>query len=158
MNSDVLLAPPRAIFLVPGTLHCSADPSLITTVLGSCVGVCLWDSRRQAGGMNHYVLPLSRDGDRTTRYGDVAIDRLVEAMAELGCRPQDLVAKLFGGANVLSSSTAHDTVGEQNVAFALQRLRHHRISVKARRTGGEIGLLVKFHTQSGLAMVKPVVS
>src|SRR5258706_10049652 len=86
--------PPGQIFLVPGAVHCSAAPGLVTTVLGSCVGVCLWDPLRRVGGMNHYVLPLSPADDRTPRYGDVAIERLIEAMARLGCRVGDLVAKL----------------------------------------------------------------
>jgi chemotaxis protein CheD len=147
---------PREIYLVPGAFYCTVEPSLITTVLGSCVGVCLWDPVRRAGGMNHYVLPLSPEDDRTPRYGDIAIDRLVEAMARLGCRLQDVIAKLFGGANVLPYGVGYDTVGEKNVRLALDRLDHHRIVITARRTGGESGLLVKFHTESGIAMVRPI--
>jgi chemotaxis protein CheD len=146
----------REIYLVPGTFYCSVEPSLITTVLGSCVGVCLWDPVRRTGGMNHYVLPFSPEDDRTPRYGDIAIDRLVEAMARLGCRLPDVIAKLFGGANVLPYGVGRDTVGEKNVRLALERLNHHEIAVAARRTGGESGLLVKFHTESGVAMVRPI--
>ena len=153
MSAD---APLQDVFLLSGAIHCSADPSVVTTVLGSCVGVCLWDSVRQTGGMNHFVLPLSPDGDRTPRYGDVAIDRLVEAMVRHGSRTEDLTAKLFGGANVLPYDLGHDTVGTRNVQLALKQLHRHGIPVAARRTGGERGLLVKFHTQSGLAMVKPI--
>src|SRR5258708_17951718 len=119
MSDAALLALPKDVFLVPGALYCSAEPSLITSVFGSCVGVCLWDAKRRAGGMNHYVLPLSRDGDRATRYGDIAIERLVDGMARLGCQGTDLIAKLFGGANVLPYSGDRDTVGEQNVELAL---------------------------------------
>jgi chemotaxis protein CheD len=146
--------PPGDIFLVAGAVFCSAAPSLVTTVLGSCVGVCLWDPVRRVGGMNHYVLPLSPEDDRTSRYGDIAIERLVEAMARLGCRAAGLVAKLFGGADVLPYGAGADTVGVKNVRLALDRLGRRRITIAARRTGGESGLLVKFHTQSGLAMVR----
>jgi chemotaxis protein CheD len=153
---DPLVEPLREIFLAPGTFHCAVRPTRITTVLGSCVAVCLWDPARRLGGMNHYVLPVSPDGDRSARYGDVAIEQLVEAMARLGCRIETATAKLFGGAKVLPYGEHRDTVGDQNVRLALERLRRHRIRVGARRTGGERGLLVKFETQSGVAMVRAI--
>lgn len=146
----------QQVFLVPGDLYCSASPAVVTTVLGSCVSVCLWDSGRRVGGINHFILPCSREGDRTPRYGDVAVDRLVDAMANHGSRSGDLVAKAFGGANVLPFSPVRDTVGEQNVQLAIERLRHHAIPIAARRTGGEVGLLVRFHTDSGIAYVRPI--
>lgn len=151
--------PPTEVFLVPGALHWSDRPSVVTTVLGSCVAVCLWDSARRVGGMNHYILPRHRTGEPpTARYGDIAIDRLVEAVGRLGDGPGRLSAKLFGGANVLPFNAERDTVGQQNVALALAQLRRHRIPVVARRTGGESGLLVKFHTHSGLVLVRTVAS
>jgi chemotaxis protein CheD len=144
------------VFLVPGTLYCTDQPTLITTVLGSCVAVCLWDRAHRIGGMNHYVLPTSREDDRTPRYGDVAIERLLDATVRLGARRQDIVAKLFGGANVLPYGEGRDTVGDRNLRIALERLRHHGIAVAARRTSGESGLLVKFETDTGVAWVRPV--
>ncbi len=149
---------PVAIFLLPGALYCATQPTIVTTVLGSCVAVCMWDSTRRIGGVNHFVLPRSRDGDRSARYGDVAIDQLVQAMVGLGSRPADLGAKLFGGANVLPVSAMRDTVGAQNVRLAEERLRGDGIAIKARRTGGETGLLIKFYTASGVALVRPVAS
>ena len=79
-------------------------------------------------------------------------------VGRLGSRPQDLTAKLFGGANVLPFSPARDTVGQQNVQLAVERLRALGITVVARRTGGEAGLLVRFHTDSGLALVRTLTS
>jgi chemotaxis protein CheD len=116
----------------------------------------LWDSERLIGGVNHFVLPLSRDGDRTPRYGDVAIERLLQGMVRLGASAADTVAKLFGGANVLPFGENRDTVGDQNVRLALERLRDLGIRIAARRTGGESGLFVKFETWSGAAWVRPV--
>lgn len=149
---------PHEIYLVPGAIHCAAEPSVITTVLGSCVAVALWDGARRQGGMNHYVLPESPPDDRMPRYGDIAIEQLIESMLRLGCRHAALTAKLFGGANVLPHNSRRDTVGGRNVALALERLNHHRIPIAARRTGGEDGLLVKFHTEGGFAMVRPIKS
>jgi chemotaxis protein CheD len=144
-------------FLVPGELYCSTQPTVVTTVLGSCVSVCLWDPAHRIGGINHFILPHSRGDDRqAARYGDVAMVQLVDNMVRLGSRRTDLVAKTFGGANVLPYSPTRDTVGAQNVQLALEHLRGAGIPVAARRTGGETGLLVRFHTDSGIAYVRKI--
>lgn len=151
-----VVEPLDEVFLVPGTLYCAGRPTRITTVLGSCVAVCLWDRQLQVGAMNHYVLPTSSDGEKSPRYGDVAIDRLYEAMRRHGCRTEDIIAKVFGGANVLPYGENRDTVGDRNIRVAIERLRHHGIHIAARRTGGESGLLVKYDTHTGVAWVRPI--
>jgi chemotaxis protein CheD len=143
-------------FLTPGTLYCSAEPAVVTTVLGSCVAVCLLDRHRRGAGMNHFVLPHRTSAEGGLRYGDVALDRLGERMLRLGCGIGDLRAKVFGGAAVLPFGEAGDTVGDRNVAVALDWLRGHGIPILARRTGGQTGLLVRFHTGSGRVLVRAV--
>lgn len=143
----------RRIFLPPGTLYGAAAPALVTTILGSCIAICLWDRRHHVGGMNHYVLPGGRGSD-SLRYGDVAMARLVERMTGLGCRVEDLRAKIFGGATVLSFGAAEGTVGHRNLQMALNGLRHYGVPVVARRTGGMTGLFIRFHTASGEVMVR----
>ena len=105
--------PPDRIFLSSGTLFCAPTSSVIITVLGSCVAVCLWDKREHVGGMNHYLLPRRMEELASPRFGDVAIDRLVDGMTELGCRVGSLRAKIFGGAEVLPFGARGDTVGNQ---------------------------------------------
>ena len=106
-------------FLTPGTLYCGTGSAVISTVLGSCVAVCLVDRYNRAAGMNHFVLPRSMDGTDSLRYGDTALERLRERMGRLGCDTRDLAAKVFGGAAVLSFGQAGDTVGTKNVQMAL---------------------------------------
>lgn len=142
------------VFLSPGELHVSGEPAVIVTVLGSCVAVCLWDRLTGAGGMNHFLLPRSAGSPPSPRYGDVAVDILLEEMAALGCRSANLRAKLFGGAAVLPFGAQSDTVGTQNVGVALSVLQRHGIPVVARRTGGQRGLFVRFHTTAGRVMVR----
>jgi chemotaxis protein CheD len=136
-----------------GDVHCSSEPKILMTVLGSCVAVCLWDKVRGAGGMNHFVLPNDRNGENSTRYGDVAIDELKAGLLRLGCRMADLQAKVFGGAAVLPFAGGQ-TVGSNNVQLALERLRRDRIRITAQRTGGVLGQLVRFHTRTGDAFVR----
>jgi len=97
------------IFLPPGAICCPAEPAVVSTILGSCVAVCLWDGRRQLGGMNHFLLPRCGQSQPSPRYGDVAVSRLLAALERLGCRPADLRAKLFGGAAVLPYGSHADT-------------------------------------------------
>jgi len=150
------LDPPVEVFLPPGAVHCTEVPSRVTTILGFCVAVCLWDNVRQVGGMNHYILPYRRENRPSPRFGDFAIARLVEEMRRLGCNQDPLRAKVFGGAAVLPFASGGDPVGDQNVRVALERLHVHGIPVIARRTGGRSGLLIRLFTQSGDVMVRRV--
>ncbi len=86
---------------------------MIITVLGSCVAVCLWDAHEHVGGMNHYLLPRRMEKLASLRFGDVAIDQLVDGMTELGCGIGNLRAKIFGGAELLALGATGDTVGIQ---------------------------------------------
>lgn len=157
-RSDVEIAlAPLEVFLAPGTLHCASAPSRVTTILGSCVAVCLWDRHKGLGGMNHFVLPYRRSGDDANlRFGDVAIATLVQQMLRLGCRTSSLRAKLFGGAAVLPFAAGGDPMGAQNVRVAVEKLRDHAIPVIARHTGGRSGLLIRLFTESGDVMVRRV--
>jgi chemotaxis protein CheD len=146
-------APPVQISLMQGDIQFSSDPKILMTVLGSCVAVCLWDKLRGTGGMNHFVLPSDRYGERSTRYGDVAIDELLAGLLRLGCRMDDLQAKVFGGAAVLPFAGGQ-TVGSNNVQLALQRLRRDHIRITAQRTGGILGQQIRFHTRTGDVFVR----
>ena len=65
-------------FLYPGAIYISPEPTLITTILGSCVAICLYDPILQIGGMNHYMLPLwNGQGLASPRYGNIAIEKLI---------------------------------------------------------------------------------
>ncbi len=136
-----------------GDVHYSDEPRILLTVLGSCVAVCLWDRVRGAGGMNHFVLPTDHHGEKSARYGDVAIDELKAGLLRLGCRIGDLQAKVFGGAAVLPFGGGQ-TVGSNNVQLALEQLRRDRIRIIAQRTGGILGQQVRFHTRTGEAFVR----
>lgn len=142
------------IFLPPGAICCPAEPAVVSTILGSCVAVCLWDKQRRIGGMNHFLLPCCGSSPPSPRYGDVAFVRLLAAMERLGCQPADLRAKVFGGTAVLPFGSQADTVGTQNVSVALEVLRLHGIPVLARRTGGQRGMFLRFHTAIGRVLVR----
>ncbi|MFD2261753.1 chemotaxis protein CheD [Lacibacterium aquatile] len=141
-----------AVFLNQGEIYCTATPTVISTVLGSCISVCLWDGRRGIGGMNHYVLPEAKNRARSLRYGDVAVAALVQKMIDLGSVPEDIDAKIFGGASAIPSQSP--AVGDGNIRVAMDVLEKAGISVAARSTGGHGGCVIHFHTISGEVLVR----
>ncbi len=140
--------------ILPGEWRCCREPTLLTTVLGSCVTVCLWDERQAVGGMNHFVLPNDPNrGSSDPRYGNVAMAQLLAAFRKFGCRPVDLQAKVFGGADVLPTMSGH-SVGSNNIRFALDLLGEQGIPVMAQRTGGTLGRKLIFNTATGEVLVR----
>jgi chemotaxis protein CheD len=136
------------VTLKQGEIQFGIEPTVLVTILGSCVAVCLWDSRCRVGGMNHFVLPSDPKHERNPRYGDVAIDELIAGLRRNGSRVSDLQAKIFGGAAVLPAGGIK-SVGTSNVLLALERLSYERIPITGRRTGGTLGQQIRFHTGSG---------
>ena len=146
------------VFLMPGRLFCAVEPSLVTTVLGSCVSVCITDRGRGVSGINHFLLPACEGSEASPRYGDVAIPRLLAAMRRI-CGPRArLEAKVFGGAEVLPGMASGGSVGARNVVAALEQLAQLEIPVVAQRTGDRNGLLIKLVTATGEVLVRPVMS
>lgn len=142
-----------SVFISQGELYCTATPTVISTVLGSCISVCLWDSKRAIGGMNHFVLPYAKGRGRSLRYGDVAVEALVQKMLALGSAPRDIEAKLFGGASAMPSQQSQ-AVGDGNLAVAIEVLERSGIALAARSTGGSSGCVIHFHTASGEVLVR----
>ncbi len=144
------------VFLLPGSCYCAVVPTVVSTVLGSCVAVCLWDRRRGVAAMNHFVLPQYASGGQELRYGDRSIDHIVGEMEHYHCAASALEAKLFGGAEVLSWGGPDRSIGAKNVEIALARLESYRIPVTARHTGGQVGVSIKFFTGTGDVFVRRV--
>ncbi len=148
-------APRGSVYLAPGQLFASAQPAEASTILGSCVAVCLWDPRTRAGGANHFLLPHWGGGERTsTRFGNVAIAELLDRLARMGARTADLQAKVFGGAAVLEAFRHGDHLGLKNVEAARRILRESGVRVVAEDVGGHRGRKLVFRTDSGVALVR----
>jgi chemotaxis protein CheD len=144
-------------YLHAGQVVVSERPCIITTIVGSCVAVYLFDPVRRAGGGNHYVLPAAGAlRHASPRFGDVAIPELITRMLSLGCREGDLQAKVFGGASILQSSerAGVESLGMKNVRLARQLLYGRRISVLAEDAGGTRGRKIVFRTDTGDVWVR----
>jgi len=148
----------RSAYLLPGQLHVSEEPCQIRTILGSCVAICLWDSCRRVGGMNHFLLPASREGQSAShRYADVATRTLLEKLKSLGCRQVNLRAKIFGGSTMFQNRNGHAlSLGTQNAIAALELMTNAGISVAIQETGGTRGRKIIFNTDDGIVWCQPI--
>lgn len=137
-------------YLLPSTLFASDQEACITTVLGSCVAVCLWDPVLRTGGMNHFMLPLwNGQGLPSPKYGNIAIDKLLERMKTMGSQPSMLHAKVFGGGEILVTQNDQFHIGKRNIELAKTQLRELGIQIKASSLGGTLGRKIKFNTHNG---------
>ncbi|MBF0343680.1 MAG: chemotaxis protein CheD [Nitrospirae bacterium] len=144
-------------FLYPGNIYAHREPCTITTILGSCVAVCLWDPVLKYGGMNHYLLPLwNGDGLPSPRYGNIAIDKLIEKMLSLGCNKRALKAKIFGGASMMQQTSGLLNVGERNIIVADDVLNDLGIPILSSDLGGNLGRKIVFNTDTGGVLLKKV--
>jgi chemotaxis protein CheD len=136
------------VFVQAGDVAVSREPCDFTTVLGSCVSVCLYDLVNCWGGMNHFMHVGRNNTDpNDARWSRPAIHLLLEKMLRLGASPHDLKAKIFGGANVLSCIKAK--IGENNYSAAYVELEAYGIPIIAGSVGGSLSRRVAFRSDTG---------
>jgi chemotaxis protein CheD len=144
------------IHVVQGEQHVETDPNaMMTTILGSCIAACMWDSVRGIGGMNHFLLPGedsqttgSGSSGNSARYGVHAMELLVNALLRRGARRDNLQAKLFGGGRMIRGLT---DIGEMNATFAERFLQSESIPVVGGSLRGNQGRRIQFWPVSGRA-------
>ncbi|WOI52619.1 chemotaxis protein CheD [Parvularcula sp. LCG005] len=143
-------APDRAIHVIQGESAVSDEPNVyFSTVLGSCIAACLYDPAAKVGGMNHFLLAESVDSlDGDLKYGVHAMECLINSLLRSGARRSSLVAKVFGGARLISGVS---DIGRKNVIFIKTFLENENIPCLSHSVGGERARRVKFWPTTGSA-------
>jgi chemotaxis protein CheD len=151
----------HAAKILPGELYVSLHGEMIVTVLGSCVSACIRDRVRGVGGMNHFMLPEqnehsserwgSSDISSATRYGNWAMEFLINEILKAGGRRADLEVKVFGGGQVLSNMT---DIGQRNVAFVKYYLAKEGLPITAMDAGGLYPRKVLYFPDTGAVKVR----
>ncbi|WP_370207248.1 chemotaxis protein CheD [Pararhodobacter marinus] len=138
----------RTVPVIRGEYLVSSDPELVlSTVLGSCVSVCLYDPACRIGGMNHYLLADAREGEATSlKYGANAMELLINHLLKSGASRSTLQAKVFGGSRM---SGRFGDIGPKNAEFALRYLRAEDFPVRAQDLGGTDARRINFHPVTG---------
>jgi len=142
-----------------GDFYTSNQGIVISTILGSCVAVCLHDRHNNIAGMNHIILPGKTNSmvmDQQTRYSINAMEILINAMMKKGANRHNLMAKIFGGAHVLPDIDIKNAVGRQISDFVVRFLETEGIPIIARDLGGERPRKVFFFTDTGNVSVKKI--
>jgi len=144
-----------------GEYCATKEPTIIYTLLGSCVSVCLFDPETRIGGMNHIFLPGRADLKHygvSARYGINAMEMLINEIMGLGGNRHRIVAKTFGGAHILPSIHREIGVGIKIVEFVKEFLKRERIRVISHDLGGNNARKVYFKTNTGDVYVKRIAS
>lgn len=145
----------KQYYLMSGSIFIHEEAYIVTTVLGSCVSVCLWDTVKKMGGINHYMLPFwNGEGLASPKYGTIAIPKMIEKMIELGSFKRNLQAKIFGGGEVFGKSNAAMNIGARNILIAQDVLERERIPIMSSDVGGKTGRKIVYDLYTGSVLVK----
>ncbi|WP_114239910.1 chemoreceptor glutamine deamidase CheD [Dyella sp. C9] len=146
--------------VLPGEYYVSTQEEMISTVLGSCVSACVYDRNRRIGGMNHFMLPEPLGGERgswadtvgrAARYGNDAMEQLINAILKAGGQRANLEVKVFGGGRVLATMT---DIGQRNISFVRRYLEAEHLAVRAEDLGDVHPRHVQFFPSTGKARVR----
>ncbi len=148
--------------ILPGEYYVSKNSEIIATVLGSCVSACVRDVRHGIGAMNHFLLPL-HEGESwseklqadslATRYGNFAMEHMINDVLKYGGQKKNLEFKVFGGSKVISNL---GDIGDSNIEFVLNYLKTEGFRIAASDVGGINPRKVMFFPLTGKVRVKKI--
>ena len=135
--------------------------TLITSGLGSCVGVTLYDENVKVGGMAHVMLPEfpeTKDDGNPAKYADTALDMLIDKLKQAGAKKRRFEAKMAGGAQMFKFSNSSDKmrIGARNVEAVKNYLKKNNIRIKGSEVGEDYGRTMEFDVTTGKATIKTV--
>ncbi len=146
--------------ILPGEYYVSKSKELITTVLGSCVSACIRDPVNCIGGMNHFLLPLTNKEKWTskteldslaTRYGNYAMEHMINDILKHGGKKENLEIKIFGGSRIMQAMT---DIGQSNIDFVKSFIVLEGFDIKAEDVGGINPRKVLYNPLTGKVRVK----
>ncbi len=150
----------KIITIHPGDIVTATENTVISTLLGSCIAVCLRDENRNVCGMNHFLLPgYEKANDDFSvhaagRYGISSMETLINKMLHEGATKSKLVAKIFGGATILSNFSQN--VGQKNIEFVRWFMNNEKIPIIGEDVGGTDARKIYFFTKDGAVLVENI--
>ena len=139
----------KQLYLYPGHLAAFKEETVISTLLGSCVAVAIFDPEKKVGGLNHFLLPEPSPFDKVSpRYGTYALAQLIHEIEALGGKSDRFQAKIYGGASVIANVLKGPSIGELNIKVAEKVLNHLRIPIVEKNVGGKKARTIKFNTST----------
>ena len=139
------------IHIQQGECYISDKPELATTILGSCIAVCVFDRKAKISGLCHALLPTAPINTKEPfKYVDESVSYLFDRFFRLGAVKKDLEVKVFGGGDVIGFSHKKDylSIGYQNSTMTRSILDDLKITPQVWNVGGENGrkIIMVMHT------------
>ena len=145
------------VFLKPGELYIGKEPAVISTILGSCLSITMFNARLGVGGICHALFPndSKRKKGIEFHYVDGSILYMINEFEKIGIKRNEIEVKVFGGASI--NDTAHKkTVGQANIEAALDILNGNDLKVLTYDFGGTLGRKIIFYTHTGRVLLKKI--
>ncbi|MDH5570267.1 MAG: chemoreceptor glutamine deamidase CheD [Gammaproteobacteria bacterium] len=143
--------------ILPGEYYVTMQEECITTVLGSCVSACVRDTKLGIGGMNHFMLPVNRGSidvssiSDAARYGNFAMEHLINDIMHNGGQRKNMEFKLFGGGKVMQIGM---DVGQKNISFVLEYMATEGFYIAAQDLGDIYPRKVNYFPKTGKVKMK----
>ncbi|MBL4881916.1 MAG: chemoreceptor glutamine deamidase CheD [Oleispira sp.] len=149
--------------ILPGELYVSTHGEMISTVLGSCISVCIRDKNKGIGGMNHFMLPQDSEfsserwGDNpatsASRYGNWAMEYLINAILKRGGEKKNFEVKIFGGGQMMAKMT---DIGQKNILFVYKYLSDEQLKIEASDVGDVFARKVLYFPDTGSVKLRRI--
>jgi len=147
--------------ILPGEYYVTTNHELITTVLGSCISACIRDTLFGIGGMNHFMLPISNTengggwggniNSSATRYGNFAMEHLINGILTNGGQRKNLEVKIFGGGKIISQMT---DIGANNILFVRDYIDTEALNLVSENVGDIYPRKVLYDPKTGKVKMK----
>ncbi|AXX92452.1 chemotaxis protein CheD [Malaciobacter molluscorum LMG 25693] len=118
------------------------DEIAFKTLLGSCVAIMFYDKVTKVKGMNHFLLPSTKNSNEDMKYGLYSVEAMLNEMYKLGCRKENISAKISGGADIMQLKALQLSIGHRNVEFAKDFCKAEGFKLVSEHTRGEHGRLI----------------
>jgi chemotaxis protein CheD len=135
----------------------SSSPNILRTILGSCVGICLYDPQSKIGGMCHIMLPSMKENSMSVKkYADSAIPMMLGEIEKQGADRKRITAKIIGGATMfnVSENSVMGEIGNNNIIKVREVLKGFSIVIISEDTGGNYGRTIDFYLDSGMVKIR----
>jgi chemotaxis protein CheD len=112
------------------------DNIALKTLLGSCVAIMFYDNNKKIKAMNHFLLPKTTSSNYDMKYGLFSVESMLNEMYNLGCKKENIVAKISGGASIVNINISTNRIGNRNVDFAIDFCRSEKFDIISNDTKG----------------------
>jgi len=140
-------------------LKTAKAPDVLRTILGSCVGICMFDSSNKVIGLSHIMLAEKNTAEgNPMKYANTAIPMLLDEMIKTGAVRDKITAKIIGGSTMfkMADNSMMSEIGRSNIRKVKEVLEALSIVITAEDTGGDFGRTIDFFSENGNVKIKSI--